>query len=123
MNRAARTRLLRIAAVFALFQKGDARREIEARLEEPDGDEAPRRIRCPKCTWQPAPASMWYCADCAHPEHFFDGCGAAWNTFETAGLCPGCGHLWLWTSCLVCGQWSLHAEWYGDDRRRIDDGR
>jgi hypothetical protein len=46
-------------------------------------------------------------------EGFFDGgCGECWNTFNTRGRCPGCGHQWRWTACLNCSGWSLHEHWY-----------
>jgi hypothetical protein len=69
-------------------------------------------VRCPLCKWMPSASSRWYCADCEHPEYFFDGCGAIWNTFTTRGRCPGCGYQWHWTSCLRCAGWSRHEEWY-----------
>ncbi len=69
-------------------------------------------IRCPLCHWQPTASSRWYCASNNHPEGFSNGCGTVWNTFTTQGLCPGCGHLWRWTTCLRCYRWSLHKDWY-----------
>jgi hypothetical protein len=76
--------------------------------------QAPRkaRIRCPHCRWQPGRGSTWTCWPIGHPEHYAGGCGHAWNTFDTRGLCPGCKHQWLYTSCLVCTQWALHEDWY-----------
>jgi hypothetical protein len=73
---------------------------------------AARRVRCPLCRWQPSAYDLWYCSDAGHPEYFFGGCGALWNTFETRGRCPGCNHLWRWTMCLRCAAWSPHEEWY-----------
>ncbi|HMS42388.1 MAG TPA: hypothetical protein PKE69_19295 [Pyrinomonadaceae bacterium] len=70
------------------------------------------RIRCPLCLWQPLKSSQWFCADCDAPEFFYGGCGNMWNTFETRGKCPTCAHLWRWTSCLQCGEWSRHEDWY-----------
>jgi hypothetical protein len=70
------------------------------------------RIRCPLCKWQPKPSHRWFCAPCDSPEFFADGCGTRWNTFSTRGRCPSCGHHWLWTACLNCTGWSLHADWY-----------
>jgi len=70
------------------------------------------RIRCPRCQWQPSALSRWYCGDCDYPEYFYNGCGAAWNTFTTRGRCPGCGHQWSWTICLRCYRWSRHNDWY-----------
>jgi hypothetical protein len=81
-------------------------------------DDEGSRIRCPVCEWKPARSSKWYCGACPDPEGFLAGCGTSWNTFDTHGLCPGCRHQWRWTSCLACGAWSLHLDWYaGDDRK------
>lgn len=72
-------------------------------------------IRCPLCQWQPTASSRWYCASNSYPENFSGGCGTAWNTFTTRGLCPGCGHQWRWTVCPRCQRWSRHEAWYGDE--------
>lgn len=77
-----------------------------------DGEDAFSRIRCPLCEWHPGPSSRWCCEAGESPEPYFEGCHTVWNTFTTGGMCPGCSHLWTWTSCLRCGGWSLHAEWY-----------
>jgi hypothetical protein len=69
-------------------------------------------IRCPLCRWRPSASSRWWCERVGPPEPVFEGCGTMWNTFATHGLCPGCGHQWHWTSCLRCGEWSLHEDWY-----------
>ena len=60
------------------------------------------QIYCPKCKWRPQPESRWVC---------LPACGTAWNTFWTAGVCPGCAHQWTWTDCLACHQPSLHKDW------------
>ena len=73
------------------------------------------RIRCPHCLWQPGRGSVWTCLSVGHPEHFQGGCGYSWNTFDTRGLCPGCSHQWTHTSCLACGRWALHEDWYERD--------
>jgi hypothetical protein len=106
-----------LAAVFSLFQKSLRPEETTDKAAQLD-DEKPdfSRIRCPLCRWRPAASSLWYCDDCGYPEYFFDGCGTAWNTFATRGLCPGCGHQWRWTACLNCAGWSLHEEWYTKER-------
>lgn len=70
------------------------------------------RVRCPLCGWRPDSSSRWCCDPLAAPEPFFPGCGTIWNTFSTRGQCPGCDHQWQWTSCLSCGGWSLHQDWY-----------
>jgi len=61
-------------------------------------------IRCPQCKWTPRTKSLWSCK-----------CGHHWNTFDTRGLCPGCGYQWEITGCLQCGAVSPHAEWYVDN--------
>jgi hypothetical protein len=83
------------------------------------GESAFARIRCPVCAWQPSASSLWCCASVNTPEPPFDACGTFWNTFDTEGLCPGCAHQWVWTTCLRCGVASRHAEWYdvSDDAR------
>jgi predicted RNA-binding Zn-ribbon protein involved in translation (DUF1610 family) len=63
-----------------------------------------RRIRCPKCGWEPGRDDLWSCV-CLH----------AWNTFETHGVCPGCGLEWADTQCLRCTEWSRHDDWYEDE--------
>jgi hypothetical protein len=74
------------------------------------------RVRCPVCKWRPDRYSFWICADWAYPEYFFNGCGMPWNTFETRGLCPGCNYQWKYTSCLECGEWSRHEDWYEEEK-------
>ena len=106
-----------LATGLSLFQRTlvpqETADEVSLLDEEPDFN----RICCPLCEWQPNASSLWYCGDCGHPEYFFDGCGMFWNTFNTRGLCPRCGHQWRWTSCLRCEGWSLHEDWYAAERR------
>ena len=52
------------------------------------------------------------CSSVDDPEHYRSGCCTVWNTFRTRGECPGCQHVWTWTSCLACGEWSRHDDWY-----------
>ena len=112
MRRSSR-HLLRLAVVFSLFQKGDLEQHVSPADLDAEDDEQTKRIRCPQCQWVPNASTRWYCWECPSPEGFFGGCGTAWNTFDTNGLCPGCGHLWRWTACMACGQWSQHEDWYG----------
>jgi hypothetical protein len=79
---------------------------------EDDSDDEFERIRCPLCDWRPSPASTWCCVITGTPEPPFQWCGTSWNTFTTHGRCPGCAHQWKWTSCLRCGGFSLHEDWY-----------
>jgi hypothetical protein len=82
------------------------------RVELEDDDEQLHGIRCPKCAWRPSQSDRWCCLAIDTPEPPFDFCMTEWNTFSTHGRCPGCRHQWTWTSCLRCGQWSLHEDWY-----------
>jgi hypothetical protein len=105
-----------LAALFSLFQKGFTPSDATDTVDQPDEEEPSQgRIRCPLCRWQPDAGSSWVCGECAYPEYFFGGCGMEWNTFDTRGRCPGCGHQWRWTACLSCGGWSLHDDWYAKD--------
>jgi len=63
------------------------------------------RIRCPKCQWNPQSHDRWMCH-----------CGHTWNTFDTRGKCPGCGHQWNQTMCLACFEWSEHEAWYEKEK-------
>ena len=60
-------------------------------------------IRCPKCAWRPTAESRWSCVS---------SCGTHWNTFWTAGMCPGCGRQWTVTQCPKCFVRSPHKDWY-----------
>ena len=42
-------------------------------------------------------------------------CEHIWNTFETRGVCPECGHQWEETQCLRCTAWSRHEDWYAEE--------
>jgi hypothetical protein len=81
-----------------------------------DSDDRFNRIRCPLCSWQPKPTSVWCCSCLSTPEPFFPACGTVWNTFSTRGRCPGCSHQWKWTTCLRCGNYSIHEDWYEESR-------
>jgi len=58
-------------------------------------------VLCPKCIWRPRAKNRWRCK-----------CGHQWNTFDTRGLCPGCGYQWEITVCPECGEISPHKDWY-----------
>lgn len=116
MQRKSSLRLRLPAAALWLFQRGLTPDERAGTLEESEeADVGEGRVRCPLCGWRPDASSLWECDDCGHPEYFYGGCGCVWNTFDTGGVCPGCGHRWHWTSCLHCGGWSLHEDWYAPD--------
>jgi len=80
-------------------------------------------IYCPLCKWEPNGNSLWCCA----PSEPGAGCFTRWNTFWTAGCCPGCGHFWAITQCLSCKQKSPHEAWYhyptdeGRERRKAKE--
>lgn len=77
-------------------------RETEKGGSSALGDKS-RKIRCPKCAWQPGRDARWSCA-----------CGHIWNTFDTRGLCPACDAKWRDTQCLRCHAWSPHEAWYAE---------
>jgi hypothetical protein len=88
---------------FLLLRRGPGAadlREVEKRDERTTGRS---RIRCPRCAWEPGRDDLWMCT-----------CGHAWNTFDTGGVCPACGHRWRETQCMRCLEWSLHEAWYVD---------
>jgi hypothetical protein len=63
-------------------------------------------VRCPKCKWEPDGKPYWRCS-----------CGTVWDTFSTAGRCPGCHKIWKETQCVSpaiggCLGWSAHLDWY-----------
>jgi hypothetical protein len=104
--------LLHLAMVFRLFQERLKPAETTKKATGRHPAVEFNRIRCPLCKWRPNRSSRWFCGDCDYPEGFFHGCGTAWNTFTTRGRCPGCGHQWRWTICLICQGWSRHEAWY-----------
>lgn len=87
--------------VFAFFKAPDVK------MSERLGLDRGLRIRCPVCQWQPSSHDRWSC----NP----NGCGFVWNTFDTHGVCPSCSREWTMTSCLNCGVWSPHDDWYEED--------
>ncbi len=97
---------------FMAYRKTQETEEALKNLAKEINETDFNRIRCPLCQWSPTKSSQWFCADCDAPEFFYNGCGTMWNTFETRGKCPTCAHLWRWTSCLHCGEWSRHEDWY-----------
>lgn len=111
------SKMMAFRRIFTAFRKTSETEEILKTVELEKDETDFSRIRCPLCRWQPDPASRWFCADCDFPEYFYGGCGAMWNTFETSGRCPGCRHRWRWTSCLRCGGWARHKDWYQKTER------
>lgn len=79
----------------------DAKVKRTSSAKKKSGKGGRRRIRCPKCGWEPQKKDLWSCT-----------CHYTWNTFDTAALCPGCGKQWEHTACLRCHQWSPHKDWY-----------
>ena len=101
---------------FLFFRKTPSTEKflIEGRQKDSDKTDF-GRIRCPICRWKPSASSLWYCTDAGYPHYFYKGCGTAWNTFDTRGRCPGCGHQWKWTDCLRCYSCSPHEDWYEEN--------
>jgi hypothetical protein len=99
--------------MFELFKRPEPQWDQKIfTIPKDDEGKSSERIRCPRCEWQPAPTSTWCCHVEGSPEPPFSACGTIWNTFDTHGRCPGCSHQWTWTSCLRCGEFSLHEDWY-----------
>ena len=100
-----------------LLKRSDANPDLRifSAPREDESDDGFERIRCPLCEWRPTPGSTWCCVNQGTPEPPFQWCGTVWNTFTTRGRCPGCAHQWTWTSCLRCGGFSLHEDWYECD--------
>lgn len=57
--------------------------------------------QCPRCHWRSDGGAHWACT-CKH----------IWNTFETYGVCPVCGHRWADTRCPSCSRWSKHLAFW-----------
>ena len=72
-------------------------------LRNSNGMDRRVEIFCPKCKWEPRQEDLWVCKP---------GCSCEWNTFDTCGVCPDCGKVFDWTTCLSCGEDSPHSNWY-----------
>lgn len=94
-----------------MLERTDEIEDLIKNLELEDKENKYSRIRCPACKWQPEASSRWVCFDIG-AEHPNGGCFTEWNTFDTRGVCPGCGHHWKKTMCLRCMVNSLHEDWY-----------
>jgi hypothetical protein len=101
-----------VAPLHMLLRDNRAPDSIPVDSTERDDEDLFSGIRCPLCGWRPTASSVWSCDCSGTPEPSFQACGTVWNTFSTHGRCPGCSHQWQWTSCLRCGEPSLHEAWY-----------
>jgi len=97
---------------YALLKRDPHWRPMITEHTSDDARPGEPRIRCPLCAWEPRHSDLWTCWDCPVPEGLAHGCGTSWHTFDTGGRCPGCQHQWTWTTCLACGRWSRHVDWY-----------
>jgi hypothetical protein len=61
-----------------------------------------KRIRCPKCDWEPDGKPYWECEICL----------ILFDTFATRARCPNCDNRWLETQCIRCHRLSAHEAWY-----------
>ena len=94
--------VLTLATRSLLLLKGEPTRvRTVDRRERAKQRNGRTRIRCPRCGWEPGRHDRWICR-CFH----------VWNTFDTRGVCPGCGYQWLETQCLRCKVMSRHEDWY-----------
>jgi hypothetical protein len=111
-NKPSFIQLLRLRQAIVMLEKTEGFDEKISALGLDDIDNKYQRIRCPACKWQPQASSRWTCFDADGTEHSQGGCWTEWNTFDTRGKCPGCGHQWIRTTCLRCAVHSLHEDWY-----------
>jgi hypothetical protein len=95
-----------VGAIGSTLEYFDA--EERYRAGQPDNASGRReqarasaKQRCPACQWIPLDSDRWLCS-----------CGETWNTFDTAGRCPGCDKQWEATACLSCDATSTHRAWY-----------
>jgi hypothetical protein len=93
-----------VADVTLSLRQAGSPQDQEVDRDRQTPDNGGRRIRCPRCEWEPSRQHMWVCA-CRHE----------WNTFDTAGVCPACQRQWLDTQCPRCHTWSPHLSWYVDE--------
>lgn len=85
-------------AIFAKSQMRPITDTVAHLIEGGLGMNQEAHIHCPLCDWEPKAESRWVCA----PGEPGSGCRTVWNTFWTAGCCPGCRHFWSKTKCLSC---------------------
>ena len=64
-------------------------------------------IRCPNCLYPPPKGSYWRC-----DEKEKQGCGFAFDTFQTGAICPRCGRKFSYTQCPICGNWAPYSKWF-----------
>src|SRR5439155_17938296 len=57
-------------------------------------------IHCPGCGESPPAGPFWGCQ-----------CGARFDTFDYAGICPRCGKPFETTVCPPCGQRFAYSQW------------
>jgi DNA-directed RNA polymerase subunit RPC12/RpoP len=57
-------------------------------------------IACPACGASPPAGPFWGCS-----------CGARFDTFDHAGICPRCGKPFETTTCPDCGRQFPYAQW------------
>jgi hypothetical protein len=82
------------------------RRVVRApRVKTAPGRARRRRVRCPRCGWQPDGRPHWQC----------EVCDARFDTFATRARCPRCPNRWRETQCIACGEMSPHDDWYVDE--------
>lgn len=98
----------KLAGVFLL--KGEPERVRRRKTDERTGRrQVRRRIRCPRCGWEPSRQDLWTCS-CLH----------SWNTFDTGGVCPACARKWSETQCPRCNAWSRHEDWHEDEPASLE---
>ncbi len=89
--------------IMVAFMGMQSYRSMRAGFELYKMEKAPRRADavCPMCRQHPPEIPIWRCP-----------CGATFDTFQTAGVCPGCGQGFFTTACPFCQQSTPLGLWY-----------
>ncbi|AKU93743.1 hypothetical protein AKJ09_00407 [Labilithrix luteola] len=89
------------------FRTGIDLDDLLGLISDRDSDSNKRRLRCPKCRWEPRKSDRWQCV-----------CNHHWHALDAHGLCPQCQSQWRHAQCLRCAEWSSIEAWLrGQDRR------
>jgi Zn-dependent protease len=64
-----------------------------------------REVNCPRCSSHPPKGPFWVC----------DHCQTRFDTFQSRGVCPGCGAWFHETACPDCRRTSHIEDWLGSD--------
>jgi Zn-dependent protease len=89
-----------VMAIFAASQCWTGW-QISAQIRERENLRPRPGVACPACGRPPLVGRFWTCAQCNTP----------FDTFETGGVCPQCGHQYDVTECFACRQRTSIHRW------------